>query len=236
MFLKNDRTISKKVFSLSFDVGVCFQSLGDIVCLRDLHSHHSLATLRQAPHLQEWRTSFRAPKSKVTLISSSLDFLFTYIPQGWWALPPGSLSSHLPAAPSPTPLTSGVPLHPSPGPSGTHRPCSAQPHSHHSDLGGEQKGTPGWQDFCSPPVASAQIQTNASVASRTPSASPSRSSSVTRVSTEFSPGSCVGFISQLSAQHSRDVYPYFAGEETKAQKREATCSEVKARIPIICYS
>ena len=59
---------------------------------------------------------------------------------------------------------------------------------------------------------------------------------MTRVSTEFSPGSCVGFISQLSAQHSRDVYPYFAGEETKAQKGEATCSEVKARIPIICYS
>ena len=29
--LKNDRTISKKVSSLSFDVGVCFQSLGDIV-------------------------------------------------------------------------------------------------------------------------------------------------------------------------------------------------------------
>ena len=53
------------------------------------------------------------------MISSSLAFLFTYIPQGWWALPPGSVTSHLPPAPSPLPLTSGVPLHPSPGPSGT---------------------------------------------------------------------------------------------------------------------
>ena len=99
---------------LSLLMWVSAFSLLGTLCLRDLHSHHSLATLRQAPHLQEWRPSIRAPKSKVTLISSSLAFLFTYIPQGWWALPPGSLSSHLPAAPSPMPLTSGVPLHQGP--------------------------------------------------------------------------------------------------------------------------
>ena len=42
MFLKGDCAFSKEVFSFSFDVDVCFQPLGDILCVSVGFAHTSL--------------------------------------------------------------------------------------------------------------------------------------------------------------------------------------------------